>query len=86
MPVALFEFLLFVVVLVFASTQLLWPVWRGTPLLPFFRRERVLQWKIEEQRQQQVERELERYLQQLETTDAHAPRQVRRRHPRHPAD
>lgn len=59
MPVSLFEFLLFTLVLVTGVTQVLWPIWRGTPLFPIFNsKERRLLREAERERQRQLEMRL----------------------------
>jgi hypothetical protein len=59
MPVSLFEFLLFTLVLVTGVTQVLWPIWRGTPLFPILNsKERRLLREAERERQRQLEMRL----------------------------
>lgn len=43
--------------IVFGS-QVFWPLWRGTPLFPFFRREQELLKKLSEEKQTTVEEEI----------------------------
>lgn len=59
MPVPLFEFLLFAFVLITGVSQVLWPIWRGTPLFPIFTSKelRILR-EAERERQRQLEMKL----------------------------
>jgi hypothetical protein len=72
-PVAFFEFLLFSAVLIVGVTQVLWPIWRGTPLFPWVhaRYERELLKEAERERQRQIEMQLTHDLtrQTLRETD-----------------
>lgn len=62
MPVILFEFALFTLVLVVGVTQVLWPIWRGTPLFPLFTKEGRLLREAERERQRQIEMRINRDL------------------------
>lgn len=71
MPVALFEFAFAALVLLVGITQVIWPIFRGTPLFPIFRRETRLLREAERERQRQIEMQLTRDLtrQTLRETD-----------------
>jgi hypothetical protein len=69
MPVVLLEFVLVLFVAYVGATQILWPVWRGTPMFPMFQREQRLHWEIGRGRQRQVELKLEQDLKRMEADD-----------------
>ena len=56
------EILLIVVVIVVFATQVFIPLWRGTPLFPYFRKEGRLNARLKEDRQSAVESDLEAKL------------------------
>ncbi len=53
------ELVAFALVVVAAVTQLVIPLWRGTPLGPIFRRERKLEGELERARQARLEADLQ---------------------------
>ena len=57
------EFILLSVVLIGFYSQIFWPLWRGTPLFPIFRRERELLHKLSEEKQKTVEEEIQDEIQ-----------------------
>ena len=63
--VFIIEVVLYVAGLALIVTQIAWPLLRGTPPFPFFRRERKLREEIAEVRQGEVEHELEREIETL---------------------
>jgi hypothetical protein len=68
MPVALFEFALIVVVLMVFGTQVIWPIYRGTPMFPVIQREATLRNELAKVKQAQIERELEEAIKREQTT------------------
>jgi hypothetical protein len=58
------EALLGALFLVVFVSQVLMPLWRGTALVPFFRRERKLEAELTLVRQEQLEKSLEEQIQE----------------------
>ena len=59
------EFALFGLVALVGITQLVIPLWRGTPMFPLLRRERKLESELEKARQAQVEENLDRRIDEV---------------------
>jgi hypothetical protein len=56
--VFMFEFVVVVLILAILITQIIFPFMRGTPIFPIFRKEAVLSAKLEDVKQQVVEKDL----------------------------
>lgn len=59
------EVLLFGFAVLIFLTQVLMPAYRGTPLFPFFRKERGLSIKLAEERQKLVEKQIEKTIKKM---------------------
>lgn len=62
--VAVFELALAVLVVLAGITQIVLPLWRGTPLFPLFRTERKLEAELEEAREEVVEADLRKQIEE----------------------
>lgn len=58
------EIVLVALVVLAGVTQLVVPLWRGTPLFPFVRRERRLEAELSEAREEVIEVKLEQRIRQ----------------------
>ena len=54
------EIVVIALVLLVFGTQVFFPLWRGTPIFPFFRRERKLEAQLAKLRQVTLEADIER--------------------------
>ncbi len=50
------------VVVILVVTQVVLPLWRGSQLFPFFRRERELEHELQKLKQESIETDLEREI------------------------
>lgn len=63
---ALLEILTLVAIVFFFASQIIIPLYRGTPLLPMFKKERGLSIKLAEERQRLIEKKLKADLRKLQ--------------------
>lgn len=72
MFIRIFELCLLIFFFAATVSQIIIPLWRGTQLFPFFRKEREIVNEIEEARQAEVERELRKKLDEIKRIDVPA--------------
>lgn len=60
--VTVLEFFLVAVIVLFSVTQIFYPLWRGTPLCPLFRKERKLESELDHAQEHVVEAKIERQI------------------------